>query len=151
MIRIPIPAFVLSAFLLGCAMNAPGIATSDMWTKGSFVTDAPRAKVRSAVLESLESEGYFVVFDNAPAGRLITSRKILKAHKIKDPTRPADAEDLYISFQIQLLDLGDGRTRVSAIPHIYQAGQELSHGAPDESNMEHERWQSLCKQIQTGL
>jgi len=151
MTRFPFPCLILSALLASCASSTSGVATAELWTKGSFVTEAPRAKIRAAVLESLQSEGYSVVFDNDPEGKLFTSRKLLRAHLIKDPTRPADAENLYIAFQIQILSIGDGRTRVAAIPHIYQSGQELVQGASDASNMEHDRWQSLCKQIQAGL
>lgn len=149
--RFSLPVFALAALIAGCATTAPGISTSELWTRGGFLTDAPRAKVRAAILESLDSEGYSIIFDNMPEGKLVTSRKLLKARKIKDPTRPADAENLYIAFQIQMLDGGDGKTRVVAIPHLYQSGQELVREAAEESNMEHERWRSLCKQIQAGL
>ena len=52
MSRISIPIILLAILLSGCATTSPGIATSEMWTKGSFVTEAPRGKIRAAVLES---------------------------------------------------------------------------------------------------
>jgi hypothetical protein len=144
---------VLSSVVCVSAGTSPRSSSTDE-SNGTFVSDASRDKVHSAVLRALEQQGYTVVFDNGPTGELATIRKLVARGPVDDPTRPADATSIFRAYQIRIHGLPDGRIEVVATPRLFQGERPLSPdaAAPDDgSEGQRGRWKELFRQVQAGL
>ncbi|WP_434418863.1 hypothetical protein [Nannocystis pusilla] len=107
----------------------------------------------AAAREALTALGYQLELASAAQGRITTARRQTAA-SANTRFGSATVSAVYRQYDLQVVRVDPGHTRVVARPRIYEDKRDVSHQAVwklSGQDGEHERWRALFAQIELGL
>lgn len=148
-----IAPWLLAVLLLGCLGHGTHLTESEQQSFGTRTFAAAYDATFTAARDALPALGYQLQFVSAAQGRITTTRRQygVRASVGLGGTFTAP---LYRQYDLRLVRVDPGHTRVIAAPHLYEGERDISRQsswAMSGPSGEYEQWRALFAQIELRL
>ncbi|WAS95979.1 hypothetical protein [Nannocystis punicea] len=142
--------WLLAVVLVGCISRGAHLTESQQQSFGTRTFAASYDATFAAARDALPALGYQLNHVNAAQGRITTTRRPTGV-RAGLGLGGAMTAPLYRQYDLRVVRVDPGHTRVIATPRLYEGERDISHESTWTLTGEHDLWRALFAQIEQGI